>query len=353
MGSKDTATIRYMRQNPVFADALNYFLFGGAPVIDPRQLEEMDTRELAVPYGGEEGVGQPVQRTRDILKVLTAKSDQHMAYLLLGIENQSHIHYAMPVRSLLYDALQYTKQVEEAAASHRKSGDYKGAGEDEFLSGFMKDDRLLPVVTLVIYFGKECWDGPLSLHEMFAEQIREESAEVMEFVPDYRMNLIAPGLIGDEDFSRFRSTLKEVLAFIKYSGDRERLTELVQADERFRRLGRAEVDVLNACARADIPVQERKEETNVCEAIQEMIDEARQEGREEKEREMCQGLKEMIDEARQEGRDEKEKEKEKEMCRRIHSLMKKAGWSLEQTMEMMDIPEEGRETLRRQMAISM
>lgn len=80
---------------------------------------------------------------------------------------------------------------------------------------------------------------------------------------------------------------------------------------------------------------------------------ARQEGREEKEREMCQGLKEMIDEARQEGRDEKEKEKEKEMCRRIHSLMKKAGWSLEQTMEMMDIPEERRETLRRQMAISM
>lgn len=105
------------------------------------------------------------------------------------------------------------------------------------------------------------------------------------------------------------------------------------------------MDVLNACARTDIPVQERKEETNVCEAIQEMIDEARQKGREE----MCQGLKEMIDEARQEGREEKERE----MCRRIHSLMKKAGWSLEQTMEMMDIPEEGRETLRRQMAISM
>lgn len=83
----------------------------------------------------------------------------------------------------------------------------------------------------------------------------------------------------------------------------------------------------------------------MCEAIQEMIDEARQKGREE----MCQGLKEMIDEARQEGREEKERE----MCRRIHSLMKKAGWSLEQTMEMMDIPEEGRETLRRQMAISM
>ena len=272
MGSKDTATIRYMRQNPVFADAFNYFLFGGAPVIDPGLLEEMDTRELAVPYGGEEGVGQPVQRTRDILKVLTAKTDQHMAYLLLGIENQSHIHYAMPVRSLLYDALQYTKQVEEAAASHRKSGDYKGAGEDDFLSGFMKDDRLLPVVTLVIYFGKECWDGPLSLHE------------------------------------------------------------------RFRRLGRAEVDVLNACARADIPVQERKEETNVCEAIQEMIDEARQKGREE----MCQGLKEMIDEARQEGREE-------QRVYYVRTIMQNTGWTPEQAMDMLGIQGDDRAVLMQQM----
>ena len=219
-----------------------------------------------------------------------------------------------------------------------ESGDYKGAGEDEFLSGFMKDDRLLPVVTLVIYFGKECWDGPLSLHEMFAEQIREESAEVMEFVPDYRMNLIAPGLIGDEDFSRFRSTLKEVLAFIKYSGDRERLTELVQADERFRRLGRAEVDVLNACAHADIPVQERKEETNVCEAIQEMIDEARQKGREE----MCQGLKEMIDEARQEGREE-------QRVYYVRTIMQNTGWTPEQAMDMLGIQGDDRAVLMQQM----
>ena len=62
----------------------------------------------------------------------------------------------------------------------------------------------------------------------------------------------------------------------------------------------------------------------MCEAIQEMIDEARQQGREEKEKEMCQGLKEMIDEARQR--------------------------AIEQTMDMLNVPEEQRKILREQMA---
>ena len=54
----------------------------------------------------------------------------------------------MLVKNMVYDALQYAKQVSIAAASHKRSGDYKGADGDEYLSGFMKQDRLLPVVTL-------------------------------------------------------------------------------------------------------------------------------------------------------------------------------------------------------------
>ncbi|MCD8300167.1 MAG: hypothetical protein LUC41_03215 [Clostridiales bacterium] len=33
----------------------------------------------------------------------------------------------------------------------------------------MKNDKLLPVVTLVIYFGSKEWDEPMSVHEMFGE----------------------------------------------------------------------------------------------------------------------------------------------------------------------------------------
>ena len=65
---------------------------------------------LALPYG-EDGASIPVQRFRDVAKVVIAMTDEHAAYLLLAIENQSKIHNAMPVRTMLYDALQYAAQV--------------------------------------------------------------------------------------------------------------------------------------------------------------------------------------------------------------------------------------------------
>lgn len=61
-----------------------------------------------------------VQKYRDILKSAVIKQDDVAAYILLGLENQSDIHYAMPVRNNIYDALQYGKQVPDISARHRK-----------------------------------------------------------------------------------------------------------------------------------------------------------------------------------------------------------------------------------------
>ena len=73
----------------------------------------------------------------------------------------------MPVRNIIYDALQYGKQVADIAAKHRASeGDSKGHSRGEYLSGFYKEDKFTPVITLVLHFGANEWDGPLSLHEM-------------------------------------------------------------------------------------------------------------------------------------------------------------------------------------------
>lgn len=81
--------------------------------------------------------------------------DGNAIYLVLGIENQSKIHYAMVVKNMVYDSLHYAKQVMEATKSHKGE---KLSG-DEFLSGFTKEDKLIPVITLVLYFGAEEWDG--------------------------------------------------------------------------------------------------------------------------------------------------------------------------------------------------
>ena len=69
------------------------------------------------------------------------------------------------------DGLNYVKQCEEIRKENKKNKRLKTA--DEFLSGIRQEDRLKPVVTLVIYFGEEEWDGPLTLKDML-EQINPE-----------------------------------------------------------------------------------------------------------------------------------------------------------------------------------
>ena len=74
----------------------------------------------------------------------------------------------MPVRNMLYDALSYSKQIDELSRKHIEDKDY-GAGADDFLSGIHKGDRLRPVVTLVMYWTPEAWDGPMSIHQMLED----------------------------------------------------------------------------------------------------------------------------------------------------------------------------------------
>ena len=135
MGAVDTVTKAYMKENTVFADAFNYLIYDGEAVVDPTQLKELDTTEIALPFGVPDESGNPqeeaVQKYRDVLKSAVVKQDEEAAYILLGIENQTDIHYAMPVRNIIYDALQYGKQVADAAAKHRRNED--GAKGNIFL----------------------------------------------------------------------------------------------------------------------------------------------------------------------------------------------------------------------------
>ncbi len=96
MGLADTVTKAYMKENTVFADAFNYLIYGGKAVVNPAQLQELDTTEIALPFGAQnENRTQPddaVQKYRDVLKSAVIKQDGEAAYILLGIENQTDIH---------------------------------------------------------------------------------------------------------------------------------------------------------------------------------------------------------------------------------------------------------------------
>ncbi len=217
MSEKDAATKEFMQDKEIFADAFNFLIYGGEPVIKPEQLKPLDTTALTLPFG-EDGKSVSVQKYRDVLKLVTAMEDGNAAYLLLGVENQSEIHYAMPVRTMLYDALQYASQVSETAKAH-KSGKDDAETRGEYLSGFYKSDKLLPVITLTIYFGADEWDAPTCLHEMFPET----DPRLLKYVADYPIHLLTPAGIRDEDFVRFRSEFGLAFKFLKYSKDKNRL----------------------------------------------------------------------------------------------------------------------------------
>ena len=110
MGAKDIVTKDYTKESVVFADAFNQYIYKGEQVIKAENLRPLDTNLTGIPHGAE-GAGFPVQRYRDALKSVTAMEDDHRVYLLLAIEAQSEVHQAMPVRNMVYDALQYAAQV--------------------------------------------------------------------------------------------------------------------------------------------------------------------------------------------------------------------------------------------------
>ncbi len=273
MGKKDAITKEYMRNPVIFADVFNQFIYQGRQVISSADLTEMDTTEIAAPYGTDYAA-VPEQRYRDVEKLLLAMTDGRTAYCILAIENESKINYAMPVKNGLYDFMQLAHQVSEAAKDHRINK--TKASSDEFLSGFLKSDRLLPVVTLAVYFGADEWDGPLSLGQMYADC----DGAVLKFAPDYHINLIAPYHLDDSDIDRFQTNLREVFRYIKYSKDKNKLGEVLSTDDRFKSVERQAVDVINIVTSSEIKYPEGKEMVDMCLAIEQMKEESEKRGEE-------------------------------------------------------------------------
>ena len=242
MGKKDTKAKEYLSDNAIFADLCNVALFDGEQVIRAESLQERDSTEVLAVLGADGKEISFQQRWRDLLKSAVIKQAENVYFVLIGAENQSEIHYAMPVKSALYDILNYGSQVKEAAKKHKDAGD-RGSGA-EFLSGFHQNDRLTPVITT-----------------------------------DYRINLIVPGEI--ENFGKFQTELGSVLEAIKASADKDSMNSLFQDDRKFSAMCNESVEAINTFVGTNISVNQKEGVTNVCKAWEELRNEDRAEGRAE------------------------------------------------------------------------
>ena len=241
-------------------------------VIRPEELRELDTTEIAIPYGN--GARVPVQKYRDLLKLWSAMMDENAIYMIFGAELQGKTHYAMPVKKGLYDMIGYARQVEEAGASYRKKkkgdvGDLVIEGDavkiklrsEEFLSGFRSEDRLIPIITATVYLSADEWDGPLDLHDML--DIKDRN--LLRFIPNYPINLIAPANINDKEFEKFGTDLGLAMKVLKYQ--KAGAVEVIEATDH-RKIDRNTAVFLNRVAKLDLEFEEKGDLIDMCQAME-------------------------------------------------------------------------------------
>ena len=105
-----------------------------------------------------------------------------------------------------------------------------------------------------------------------------QDPEILSMVPDYRINLFSPAEIKDEKLDKLQSNLKEVMLFIKYSKDKRKLQELTSQSPGFRSLELKAARVIDSITGINLRFTETEGSVNMCQAVQEMCDDARSEG---------------------------------------------------------------------------
>ena len=272
MGKKDIALVRYFEDEERYADLINGFVFGGKAVVRAEDIMEKN----AVTTGIVKRLKKRLtfQKYRDMIRKVVLNAD----FVLIGLENQDEVHYAMPVRVMLMDAAGYDEQMRRIQRMHRKKRDLRGA---EYLGGFSRTDRLRPVITLVLYYGSEPWDGPRDLQGLMEYGNLPEG--MTQMVGNYGIHVLE--IKRFEHISAFKSDLYQVFGFLQRTGDKTAEKEFTfQNQKLFENMEEDAYDVIAALSGSkeleEAKNRYRKEggTINMCEAIRGMIEDGRREG---------------------------------------------------------------------------
>ena len=253
MGKADAAVRNWLSDKRRFADLFNGVIFSGREVVTADELEEQKG-ETSVLIPDKAGGTRPVQKYRDIVM----RWDGKMDLTLLAVESQDKIHYAMPVRNMLYDGLEYAEQVRLRNKQRR----YQSS--EEFLSGFGRNDRLYPVITLVFYYDTKGWDGAKSLYDMMGLREDDEKQSLLRpYIPDYHINLVDAGNMRSTEY--FHTDLHEVMGMLKYRGDKEGLQKYIKENRRLMK-------------KIDAAGQGKERHLDMCKAIEDLYEDGIEKG---------------------------------------------------------------------------
>lgn len=194
---KDVSLKTFWRDNEHFADLFNATVFNGKQVLKPNKLTEMDTDVSATIQS--KSYNESITRNRDVVK----KMSDGVEFNILGLEIQDKTHYAMPLRTMTYDALGYIKEYNDIKKHHKLNKD-SFSSHEEFLSGINKSDRFHPIITLVLYYGESLWDGPTCLSDMMVSM----PDNIKAYFSDYKLNLVQ--ILDSDKYTFYNEDVRDV-----------------------------------------------------------------------------------------------------------------------------------------------
>lgn len=192
MERKDLIIKDYLSNSKHFTELFNSYIFNGKNSVKEDELKDLDAEII------------PGDNLYDAVKVL--KKDSHNIYCIISINEQTDINKFMPIRCLKYDNTSFS---------------------------------FIPVITIVIYWSCNKWNARKSIYELF-----EINPGVFKYISSYKINLIEPYSMTDEDINMMSDDFKHLFKIVKYLNDRNKLLEELK-DVFYRNLSADTAEITN------------------------------------------------------------------------------------------------------------
>ncbi len=213
MGKKDSSTKVLMKRREIFADAFGLLFQRAGITVDMDSLEERDTVvTLPVNIGD---AAEWVDRANDVAFEAFVRHVGDTDFVLLCVENQSEVAYDMPLRNLITSGLQWWKYRTQLAKKNQETKNLAKGGE--FLSKIRKDDRLPPVVIMVLYLGLKPWTGP----ERFQDMVSPTIPGLRQFMSDSPTNVVSLVDLTAKEQTYLKSPLRILSKLLQTHGDKK------------------------------------------------------------------------------------------------------------------------------------
>ena len=267
MGQKDLCQSDYFDSNIRFADAYNGILFHGQSMIKPEELEECDSvfTQLFHNEKGKKVICDKVKKWKG----------KYLA--ILPLECQSQTDYRMVLRVMMEEVMAYEKQRKNALTALKLSSKKLKKG-NEFLSGMKKGQKFIPVIPLVLYLGKDSkWDGATTLYELL-----DIDDELKPFVNNYKLNFY--DYHNETDFSRFKTENKLLFEVLANRNNKQKIEHIFESECNNYNIDSDTAKALVEMADLNIDIENIKTERNgkveynMCKAIDEIREDARNDG---------------------------------------------------------------------------